>query len=372
LTLEALAGAGHRIELVAPAAGTADELAVAERRLGPWCRPHLLRRRLRPLLADLAASLARRVPWTIQRHTAADVGRLVTALLASSPFDVVHAEQLQAWPQTAAAAGRVPRVLRAQNVESELWAGLARRSPWAGVWLRAEARRLARWEGRAAREAAATVALTARDTARLRDLCQEGGEGGSVEHLPAPFPETLEPAARALPGSPPVVLFGSDGWAPNRDQIRWFADAAWPAARAALPGAVLHVFGGRPWSVPGAVAHAAPADSREVFAPGAVLVVPLRVASGVRMKILEAWARGLPVVATPEAAAGLEARDGEDLLLARDGPGFAAALARLAADPSLPAALVAGGRASLRARHAPAAVAERLAAVYRRATGGRG
>jgi len=361
LTLEALAGAGHEIELVAPAAGPAEELAEAEQRLAVWCRPHLVRRRFRPVLADLAGSLARRVPWTIQRHTVAAVRRRVSALLASATFDVVHAEQLQALPQ--AAAGRVPVVLREQNVESELWAGLAARRRGSAPWLRLEAARLERWEGAAVRRAAATVALSAADAERLRRLA--GGEA-AVEWVPAPFPAGLEPAARALPGSPAVVLFGSDGWAPNRDQIRWFVGEAWPRARAALPGAVLHLFGGVATAAAGVASHPAPAESREVFAPGAVLVVPLRVASGVRLKILEAWARGVPVVATPEAAAGLGATDGRELLLARDGAAFAAALARLPSEPALGPALVEAGRAALRSRHDPARVAGRLAAVYRR------
>ena len=112
--------------------------------------------------------------------------------------------------------------------------------------------------------------------------------------------------------------------------------------------------------------HPAPADSRDAFAPGSLLVVPLRIASGVRMKILEAWARGVPVVATPEAAAGLGAEPGRELLLATTAEEFAGALARLAAEPALVARLVAAGRERLAARHRPEAVADRLARPLRR------
>jgi len=90
----------------------------------------------------------------------------------------------------------------------------------------------------------------------------------------------------------------------------------------------------------------------------------LRVASGVRMKVLEAWARGIPVVATPAAAAGLECADGCELLLADDADGFARALDRLRSEPALRERLVAAGRAALAARHAPASVATELAAAY--------
>ena len=86
------------------------------------------------------------------------------------------------------------------------------------------------------------------------------------------------------------------------------------------------------------------------------------------MRILEAWARGLPVVATGAGAAGLGAQDGRELLLADTPAAFADAIARLHREPALAEALVVEGRARLRARHDPAAVAAALARVYEEAT----
>lgn len=99
----------------------------------------------------------------------------------------------------------------------------------------------------------------------------------------------------------------------------------------------------------------------------AVLAVPLRIASGVRMKILEAWARGVPVVGTPEAVAGLGAHHGRELLVAEDAAGFTAAFLRLHREPSLARSLVAGGRAALRSRHAPRETTRALLGVYQEA-----
>jgi glycosyltransferase involved in cell wall biosynthesis len=137
--------------------------------------------------------------------------------------------------------------------------------------------------------------------------------------------------------------------------------------RAALPGACLHVVGVPVRSSPEVSGRPSPPDSRELFAEGAILVVPLRVASGVRMKILEAWARGVPVVSTPAGARGLEAEDGGELLLADDAETFALALRRLHAEPGLAARLVAAGRRRLETRHEPRTIAARLAEVYARA-----
>jgi polysaccharide biosynthesis protein PslH len=374
LTLEALAAEGAEIEVLAPLLGGEDRAAV-HAELAAYCVPHLVPARTPRLAATLAASRPGGLPAAVARHAHAEVRRRAAALLAARRFDLVHAEQLHAFAQAApAAAGGVPVVLRAQNVESDLWAAGAAALGGPAGWIgRLEAWRLARWEGSAVQRAARTVALTGPDARRLEELAsrrrRRTAPAPAVEIVPAPFPARL-PAAPPLPGSPAVVVLASGDWPPNRDSRRFMVEAVWPAVRRRLPGAVLHLFGGAGAPPPGVVHHPPPAASADVFAAGSTLLVPLRIASGVRMKVLEAWARGVPVVATPYAAAGLEAEDGRELLVAEDGEGFAAAIARLAAEPRLASELTAAGRGLLAARHDPPRVARRLLEVYRAATGG--
>jgi glycosyltransferase involved in cell wall biosynthesis len=217
------------------------------------------------------------------------------------------------------------------------------------------------------RRVAATLPLTAEDATRLRFL---SGGGGRIQVVRAPFPD-LPPGPAPLPGDPPLVLLVSRGWLPNEDSVAWFLRDVWPAVRAEAPGAVLHIFGADPEAKPpaGAVHHPAPRDSAEAFAPGSILAVPLRIASGVRMKILEAWARGVPVVGTPAAVAGLEAEPGRELLVAADAQDFARAVARLHREPGLAARLVEEGRRARYERHDPARVVADLLAVYRELVG---
>jgi len=82
------------------------------------------------------------------------------------------------------------------------------------------------------------------------------------------------------------------------------------------------------------------------------------------MRILDAWSRGIPVVATSVAAAGLEAVDGTHLLLANDAEGFADAFRRLEDDPDLGGALAGNARALLRRRHEPEKAVLGLEAAY--------
>jgi hypothetical protein len=302
-----------------------------------------------PIAAGRA--LLRGQPTSIVRHTLPALRDEVARRLAAERYDVVHAEQVQALAQCEPAfrAG-VRVVMRAQNVESDLWQASAAGSGPLAPFFRLEARRLAAHEGAAVRRVDAALALTRADAERLGTL---SGQPGRIRHAPAPFPAVLPAADRPLPGSPAVVLFGSAGWRPNRKGVRWFVRDAWPRIRAALPLAELHVFGGSALHGPGVVAHASPADSREAFAPGSIFVVPLRVASGVRMRILEAWARGVPVVATPEAAAGLEGGPGPDHLLASDGAAFESAIRRIATQSDLADALRRNARKCLETHHAP-------------------
>jgi hypothetical protein len=362
-TLRGLRAIGHEPLLVAPfdpAAVDHDHLAAA---LRDFCEPHLVAVAGRPSPFSLAASRLRGIPLTIGRHALAAVSRGVEDVLAGHPCEVVHAEQLQALAQCEPARRRcLPIVLRSQNVESELWSSLAERVPLARCLLRTEAAQLARYEGRAARSVAAAVALTEGDAERLRRL---SGHAGTVHAVEAPFPDRLPPGTARLAGAPAVVVLAGE-WYPNRDGARRFCRTWWRHVREQCPDAVLHVFGALRGlrSAPSMVLHGPLADSREAFSPGTILAVPLWIASGVRVKILEAWARGVPVVATPQAAAGLGARDGQELLIAADPPGFASAIRRLHADPSFARASVEAGRALLRARHDPARIAERLACVY--------
>jgi glycosyltransferase involved in cell wall biosynthesis len=84
----------------------------------------------------------------------------------------------------------------------------------------------------------------------------------------------------------------------------------------------------------------------------------------VRIKILEAWARGVPVVGTPAALAGLEVEDGREALVAREPREFATAIRRLREDPALAASLIAEGHRARRERHDPQEIARRLLDEY--------
>ena len=360
LTLRALAEAGHDVTLVAPEGTDVDAGADALRAIGAV---ELVRVPPSSRIGAALRSALGPAPATAVRHDRPALRRRVEELLARDAFDVVHAEQPHALAACAPAAARgLPLVLRAHNVETDLWEAAGREPGLRGLLARREARRVMRWEAEAVRSASATVALSHEDAARLRALA---GTGARVVRVAPPFPAGLAPGATPLPGAPAVVVTGSGGWLPNERGVAWFEREVWPRIARAHPGAHLHLFGGAGPTPARATRHARLADSRDAFVPGSVHAVPLLFGSGVRMRILEAWARGVPVVATPAAAAGLGAADGRELLMASTPDDFASAVGRAVAETP---ALVAAGRARLAEHHDPRRTAEELARVYGEAT----
>ena len=180
-------------------------------------------------------------------------------------------------------------------------------------------------------------------------------------------PVAMAEVAAALPReeedtAPTVALTGNLGYFPNRDALCFLLDEVWPQLRRAAPQTRLLVAGDRPpraaarrVAAAGGTLVARPPDLRALLATATVAVAPLRCGSGVPLKVLDAWAAGVPVVASPFAAAGAAAEPERDLLVADSPREWTVQLGRLLADPPLRRRLAEAGRARL-AELAPARV----------------
>jgi hypothetical protein len=360
-TIKELASRGHRITFFAPDLG--QDVSEATEASSKYCTPRFIPCRPGRLLPSLVQALVNRQPLSVVRHSHRDLQHSVRDELTRQSYDVIHVEQVQSIQNLPQGMALPPLVLRAQNVESQLWRMVSNIRPRLAWIARNEARKMSAFEAVSLQRVHATVVLTHSDGEALAGAV--GMEQRRIRVIPPPFPSDLPSSDEALLGDPPIILLGG-GWLPNRDSVRWFFDSIWSHVREVCPDANIHVFGGTP--VNGATAaawHQPPADSRHLFRKEAILVVPLRIASGIRMKIIEAWARGTPVVATPQAVRGLEARHDHEILLAATGEEFAAAVYRLRTDPELRLRIVEGGRRALRSRLDPKRVGDLLVATYR-------
>lgn len=141
-----------------------------------------------------------------------------------------------------------------------------------------------------------------------------------------------------------IVLVGNMGYQPNVDGALWFIESVLPDIERVLPDVRLRIVGPGSDRIP-TFGEGFVEDVGGVYSSASVAVAPLLTGSGTRVKIIEAWAFGVPVVATTIGAAGLGAQDGENVLLADSATDFAQAVTSVLTDSSLAARLATAGRA---------------------------
>jgi polysaccharide biosynthesis protein PslH len=266
-------------------------------------------------------------------------------LLEATKYDFIHFDHPHTaltWPQIKRLQPEARLVLDAHNVEAEIMERLAETAPrWQRKGLRWQAARIHELERDLARNVDLVLTCSEKDANAFREM---GARRVRV------VPNAVPPLAPALVAQRHDVVFvGSLDWRPNADAAALLAKEIWPRCRALLPGARLVIVGRNPplqvqalashdVAIEGSVPSVRPYLDR-AFATA----IPLRAGSGTRIKILEAWAAGVPVIASRIAAEGLPYSDGKDLILAEEPGEFARALVRLWRDRQLADALAREG-----------------------------
>ena len=181
-------------------------------------------------------------------------------------------------------------------------------------------------------------------------------------------------SARA-PRAGQVVFVGPMWHAPNHDGASWFCSEVWGLVRASVPGARFRIIGSNAWgypldtaalaACPGVSVDGFVADLGRVYAEAAVAVAPLRYGAGMKGKVCEAMAAGVPVVTTTVGAEGLRAVPGRDLLVADDPEAFARAVVSVLVDGDLAAAVGAAGAAAITLQCGAAVVRPAVHALQR-------
>lgn len=184
-------------------------------------------------------------------------------------------------------------------------------------------------------------------------------------------PAPLDPT-REQPGT--VLFVGNFTHPPNHDAAVWLTREIMPAVRARFPSARLRIVGASPppevmrLAGPDSEVVADAPDLRPHLEAACVVLAPVRIGGGMRMKVLHALASGKPVVTTTRGTEGYAMKErAAPLIVADDAEGIASATAELLADDDRRRALGARGRSFALEHHTPAAWAARLEAVYEEA-----
>lgn len=244
---------------------------------------------------------------------------------------------------------RCPVLLSKHNCEWELLrrhAKLKARRPLAWLLSRMEAHAARRSEARATCLADRVIVVSDTDRQALLGMCPSAG----IDVVPNGVDtEYFRPAA-AGPGNR-VLFSGALFWYPNIDAVIWFCESVWPLIRRRVVDVHFDVVGSEPPRIvreldelPGVSVVADVPDVRSYLARSKVCVVPLRIGSGTRLKIMEAMASGRPVVSTSVGIEGLALKVGEEIVVADHAVSFADACVELLRDNAKQRAL---GRAGL-------------------------
>ncbi len=286
--------------------------------------------------------------WQPATHAA-----LRTVLARFDP-DVTVLQSLFTRPAVAAVrATRSSVVLDAHNVEGPLAAALVALEP-VNPLRRLAAARTAPIEAAAVGEVDAVWACSAADAMVLAEL-----GGAPVTVVPN---AVLVPDLTGWPRAGQRILFAGSMWyPPNRQAVTTLLDVL-PLLRARVEAASLVVAGPAPpdWlrerDEPWLDVIGARDSFADLFAGSAALAVPLQVGGGSRIKILEAFAAGLPVVSSRKGVEGLDVVDGEHVVLAETAEEFAAALAEVLTAPRIGQQLAAAARQFVIERHSAEAL----------------
>lgn len=279
-------------------------------------------------------SLFSRKPFLIQRDHSKKMQAAVDRALMSGTFDTFYADHLhmaqylRPWTRQ--------KILDEHNLESELALKYARivKNPLKKLIALLDSKKMRGYEVRTCGSFDLVLTVTEKEREMLSELGVQ-----RVRCLPIGV-DTKKLKRLHLNSLPRTVVFlGTMYWPPNADAVLWFCRRIFPLIRHSVPDARLSIIGAHP---PRSVRKLAADrqvkvwgyvdDPEPLLSDCAAFVVPLRIGGGMRVKILNAFSWGLPVVSTALGAEGIEALDGRHLFIRDAAEDFAEAVVRLIKD----------------------------------------
>ncbi len=317
----------------------------------------------------LATAFFKRYPITVARYNLPAYRHKFRTLIETDTFDLVHYEMLhtaQFHTET-----RLPGVLSQQNVDSAIWRRLCAETtnPFYKCVYWTQQLAFQRYERVMTPKFAAVTCTSDIDRAVFeRHLLQSSG---NIEIVPNGVDVTHYQPNFAREAAAHLIYIGSMDWYPNEDAVSFFADDVFPKIQEKVPDVKFSIVGGNPSKRvqkladrEGIVVTGRVPDIKPYFEETTVFVVPLRIGSGTRLKILEALAMGKAIVSTSVGAEGLALRDGEEIFIADAPVAFAEAVTRLLTAPPLRRKIGENGRARVERDYDWRSIGEKLYTLY--------
>ena len=303
-------------------------------------------------------------PYHVSRFRQKPVEQELINLLTEQPFDVIQLEEiyLSTYTELIRTYSEATLVLRAHNVEHAIWQGVTEqtRNRLKKAYLRLQTNRLQAFEHRHLSDFDAILPIAEADGARFRQM----GFKGPIKPIPVGLPLADYPLATDHQPGKLVFHLGAMDWLPNQNAVVWLLQEVWPQVLAAVPDAQLALAGR---SMPASYSNTVPSnvsvygeveDARAFMQEGDIMVVPLHSGSGLRIKILEGMALGKAIVSTGLGANGIQAADGQELLIADSAEAFSQHIIHCLENPHYRQALGQQARATVARAYDLPAIAE--------------
>lgn len=272
---------------------------------------------------DAFLHLFKKSSYHVTRFVSEEFRSQLIRLLQEEDFDIIQLETLYLAPyiETIKQHTQAPIVMRAHNVEHEIWDRISSNTSFFPKkwYLSHLARKLKEYEIGKLNSYDYLVALTQRDLKMFKKLGYKNGASASPIGI-----ETGRYSISGIKASKPVSLcfIGSLDWMPNLEGLNWFLQEVWPGIHKKHPEVTLHIAGRNTPSsllnmkMHNVTVHGEVPESRDFISDHNIMVVPLFSGSGMRVKILEGMALGRVVISTQLGAEGIDASPGRDYLLA--------------------------------------------------------
>jgi polysaccharide biosynthesis protein PslH len=262
------------------------------------------------------------LPYVISKYRSAEMAKVIRQYDVERRFDLIVCDFLtpainlfnNGW------FSKSPVLLFQHNVESLIWKRLFQTaSGLKKIYFRDQWQRMLAFEKKACSAVKSVVAVSEEDAALLR---AELGLTNVVGAVPTGVDAAGFAVCRTMTKMPKSLVFlGSMDWMPNIDAMLWFAREIFPGLKKRFPALTVSVVGRNPTAEMKRLGEIAEItgtvdDVKPYMGRAEVMIVPLRVGGGTRVKIFEGMAAGLPIVSTRIGAEGLPVRDGENIFLA--------------------------------------------------------
>lgn len=302
----------------------------------------------------LLKSVLTNQPFLMVRDDRANMRQLLEQLSRETPFDIAHADQLN----MAQYAARIPGAAKILDAHNALWllyqrlADTLSLGPQKLIYSR-DWRLLKKYEGRICREFDGILAVSQEDKSALEEAM---GQKSEMTVIPIAVDLDELPLIERQPEADHILHIGTMYWPPNIDAVNWFIDEVLPLIHAARPQTTFDVVGLRPPQELVELGQREPRinvtgyveDTQPYYQKAGAFIVPVRAGGGMRVKILNALAQGMPLVTTTLGCEGIGVTHGKDVLIADTAEAFAQAVLRLLDDRELAAELGRCGRKLIR------------------------